>query len=80
MSYTMEDFTRDYIKKHFAKLPATERREILQSLPPKERREVLEALPAEERLAGLTEEQIRHYLEQMTADRPAGSRKLRRKK
>ncbi|HZY84685.1 MAG TPA: hypothetical protein VFE78_07630 [Gemmataceae bacterium] len=53
MSYTMEDFLRDYTKEHFAKLTPQEQREALERLSPERRREVLGALPAEERLAGL---------------------------
>jgi hypothetical protein len=68
MSYTMEDFKRDYIKEHFPNLPPEERREILQSLPP------------EERLAGLSAKQIRKYLDLLTAGRPSPPRKPRRKK
>jgi hypothetical protein len=68
MSYTMEDFKRDYIKEHFAQLTPQEREEVLRSLPP------------EERLAGLSAEQIRQYLELLTARRPAAPSKPRRKK
>jgi hypothetical protein len=60
MSYTMEDFKRDYVKEHFAQLT------------PQEREEVLRSLPAEERLAGLSAEQIRQYLERLTARGTAG--------
>jgi hypothetical protein len=45
MSYTMQDFLRDYFKKHFPKLTAQERRDVLESLAPEERRQVLESLP-----------------------------------
>jgi hypothetical protein len=68
MSYTMEDFKRDYLKEHFAKLT------------PQEQEEFLRALPPEERLAGLSAEQIQQYLERLTARRPTASRKPRRKK
>jgi hypothetical protein len=68
MSYTMEDFRRQYIKDHFAQLTVEEREEVLRSLP------------AEERLAGLSAEQIRQYLDQLTAERPPAGRKPRRKK
>ncbi len=80
MSYTMEDFNRDYIKTHFVKLTADEQREALKSLAPEERREVLQSLPPAERLAGLSAEQIRQYLEQLASDSPAESRKPRRKR
>src|SRR5262249_58693086 len=63
MSFTMEDFNRQYTKEHFAQLTPQEqvealerlspehRREVLQALPPAERREVPRSLPPEERLA-----------------------------
>jgi hypothetical protein len=100
MSFTMEDFQRQYVKEHFARLTPEERREVLESLPPEERRQVLQSLPPEERrqvlqslppeerlagllveqrLAGLSAEQIRQYLDQLTARRSAGTRKPRRK-
>jgi hypothetical protein len=68
MSYTLEDFKRDYIKEH------------LPELPPEERQQVLESLPLEERLAGLSAEQIRQYLQQLDAGHTAQPRKPRRKK
>jgi hypothetical protein len=92
MSYTMEDFRRDYVKEYFPRLSPEERREVLQSLPPGERREVLQSLPPEEqeevvrslpperRLAGLSEEQIQQYLDRLREGRPATSRRPRRKK
>jgi len=128
MPYTVEDFERDYLKKHFARLRPEERQEILRSLSPQEQcealerlpperlqevlellavqerrrvlaslppeeqqellqallpekqRELLKALPLEQRLAGLSEEQIRQYLEQLTAHRPAEPPKPRPKK
>jgi hypothetical protein len=80
MSYTMADFRRDYIKEHFPQLTPEEQEEVLQSLPPEKQQEVLQLLPLEKRLAGLSAEQIRQYLEQLAADRPARPRKQRRKK
>jgi hypothetical protein len=68
MPYTMEDFRRDYFKEHFEKLT------------PEEQQEVLKSLPLEERLAGIPAEQIRQYLEQLTAGRPSRPRKPRRKR
>jgi hypothetical protein len=64
----MEDCQRRYVKEHFAQLT------------PEEQQEVLRALPPEKRLAGLSSEQIRHYLDQLTAAKPAGPHKPRRKK
>lgn len=104
MSYTIQDYRRDFVKEHFPKLTPEERREVLQSLPsqerrevleslspeerrqvleslsPEERRQVLESLPPEERLAGLSAEEIRQYLDQLTAGGPSKPRKPRRKK
>jgi hypothetical protein len=68
MSYTMADFERDYIKEHFPQLT------------PEEQEEVLRSLPVEKRLAGLSKEQIRQYLDQLTVGHPAKPRKPRRKK
>jgi hypothetical protein len=61
-------------------LPPEERRAVLESLPPAEQEAVLQALPPERRLAGLSAEQIRQYLDQLTAGRPARPRKPRRKR
>jgi hypothetical protein len=92
MSYTMEDFNREYVEEHFPQLtpeerrkilqslPPEERREILQSLAPGERREILQSLPPEQRLAGLSAQQIRQYLDQLTAGHSSGSRKPGRKR
>jgi hypothetical protein len=68
MSFTMEDFEREYIKEHLPKLT------------PKERREILEALPAKERLEGLSVQQIREYLDRLAAGNPAQPGKRRRRK
>jgi hypothetical protein len=65
VSFTMEDFNRQYIKEHFAQLTPQEQREALQTLPLEKQQEVLEALPPEvlealppeRRLAGLPPEQ-----------------------
>ena len=67
MPYTMEEFQRQFVKEHFPKLTPEEREDVIKSLPP------------EERLAGLTEEQIRQYLNRLPAERPAAPRKPRRK-
>jgi hypothetical protein len=80
VSFTMADFNRQYIKEPFTQLTPEERREALESLSPEERRKVLQSLPAEELLAVLSADQIRHYLEQLTAARPSQPRKPRRKK
>jgi hypothetical protein len=89
MSYTMQDFTREYLREKLGQLSSADRKQLLRSLPPEDRREVLRAsspeerlagLPPEERLAGLSPQQIRRYLDQLTASRPSRPRKLRRKK
>jgi hypothetical protein len=68
MSFTMEDFRRQFVKEHFPELTLEERREVLNSLPP------------EERLAGLSAEQIRQYLDQLTAGQAPRQPRRRRKK
>jgi hypothetical protein len=92
VSFTMEDFNRQYTIEHFAQLTPEEQRKALQALPPEKREEVLRALspeqrmaglPPEQRLAGLSAEQIEHvrkYLDRLSAGRTAGPRKPRRKK
>jgi hypothetical protein len=77
VSYTMEDFQRQYAKEHFAQLTPEERMEVLEALPPEER---MAGLPPEQRLAGLSPEQIRQYLAQLPPERPAAPRRPRRKK
>ena len=79
MPYTMEDFQRQFVKEHFAKLTPEEREDVIKSLPPEEREDVIKSLPPEERLAGLTEEQIRQYLNRLSAERPVAPHKPRRK-
>jgi hypothetical protein len=80
VAYTMEDFKRDYVKKHFAELTPAERREVFEQFTPAEWRETLESLPPETRLAGLSAEQIRRYLHGLKAGQPTARRKPRRKK
>jgi hypothetical protein len=80
VSFTIEDFNRQYVKDHFARLTPEERREALESLPPDERRNVLQSLPAEELLAVLSADQIRQHLEQLSTGRRSQPRKPRRKR
>jgi hypothetical protein len=89
MSYTMEDFKRDYAIEHFAQWTVEEQRKALKRLAPERLWEVLEVLPPEARLAGLSpearlaglsEEQVRQLLDQMAAGRAAQPRKPRRKR
>ncbi len=81
MSFTMEDFNRQYIKEYFGGgYRQRSKREALQALPLEQQQEVLDALPPERRLAGLSAEQIRQHLEQLTANRSRRTRKPRRKK
>jgi hypothetical protein len=77
MSFTMEDFQRQYAKDHFARLTREEQQEVLKTLPPEQR---LAGLPPEQRLAGLSAEEIRQYLDRLTAKHSATPRKSRRKK
>ncbi len=60
-------------------LPPEKRKDVIRSLPPEEQEDVIRSLPPEKRLAGLTEEQIREYLNRLPAERPAAPRKPRRK-
>ena len=80
MAYTMEDFERQYAKEHFARLTPEEQRQALEALTPERQQKVLESLPPERRLAGLSEEQIRRYLDELSASQSAQPRKPRRKK
>jgi hypothetical protein len=68
MPFTMADFRRQFVKEHFPQLSDEEQEEVLRRLPP------------EKRLAGLTEEQIREYLDRLSSRQPAPKRKPRRKK
>jgi len=68
MSYTMEDFKRDYFKEHFPKLTPEEQRDVLRSLPP------------ENLLGVLSAEQIREYLAEITKGRPTKPRNSRQKR
>ncbi len=77
MSFTIEDFRREYVKKYFAKLTPEEQREVVEKLPLEDR---LVGVPPEQLLARLSPEQIRQYLEQLTADQPTQPRKPRRRK
>jgi hypothetical protein len=80
MPYTMEDFEREYAKKHFPKLTPKEQREALELLTPGQQRDLLKSLPPEERLAGLSADEIRTYLDQLAAGSPTASRKQRKKR
>jgi hypothetical protein len=80
MSFTMEDFQRQYAKEHFKKLTPAERREALESLAPEERREVLQSLPVGELLAFLSAEQVQQLRDQLGGGHPTRPRKPRRKK
>jgi hypothetical protein len=68
MSFTMEDFNRQYIKEHFPKLTPEEQEEVLKSMSP------------ERRLAGLSAKEIRQHLDRLTAGRSEATRPRRRKK
>jgi len=80
MPFTMEDFKREYIQRHFPKLTSEERQATLRRLSPEERQEMLQTLPPEEGLAGLTAEQIREYLDRLSTGQQPPARKPRRKK
>jgi hypothetical protein len=80
MSFTMEDFNRQYIKEHFAQLTLEEQREALERLSAEDRRELLLGLPPEERLVGLSEAQVRQLLDQLAGGGRGQPRKPRRKR
>lgn len=67
MPFTMEDFRRQFLEESF------------QRLSPEEQAGMLRKLPAEQRLAGLTEAQIREYLDRLAGPRTAPPRKPRKK-
>ncbi len=79
MPYTMEDFRRQFVKEHFSELTPEDQRDVINSLPPEALEDVIKSRPPEERLAGLTEQQIRQYLNRLPTERPAPPRKPRRK-
>ncbi len=60
-------------------MPTEEQKDVINSLPPEALEDVIKSLPPEERLAGLTEEQIRQYLDRLPAERAVAPRKPRRK-
>ena len=79
MSHSLKDFQLEYMKEHLPELTPQQRAEVLQALPPEAR---LAGLSPEARLAGLSVEQmeqIRQYLDQVTAVRSTRSRPRRRK-
>jgi hypothetical protein len=80
MSFTMEDFQRQYAKEHFRQLTPQERREALESLAPEERRNVLQSLPVAELLTFLSAEQIQQLRDQLLAEHASEPRKSRRKR
>jgi hypothetical protein len=67
MAFTMADFERQYILDHFPRLTAKEKQQVLEKLSP------------EDRLAGMSAEEIRQYLEKLTAGK-RGTRKPRGKR
>jgi hypothetical protein len=68
MSFTMQDFVRQVMKEEFEEMTPAEREEFLQSVPLKSR------------LAGLSEDQLQEYLNQLKASRKTETRKPRRKR
>jgi hypothetical protein len=79
MSYTMEDFRRDYAKEYFGQLTPEEQREAVERLSPERRQKLIELL-LRDRLAGLSEKQAGQYLDELAGGQPAKPRKPRRKK
>jgi hypothetical protein len=92
MTFTMEDFQRQYAKEHFPKLtpqeqaealqalPPEEQEKVLQALPPQVRRRVLQSLPAEELMTLLSADQIQQLRDRLATAGPTQPRKSRRKK
>ena len=78
VSFTMEDFNRQYIKEHFAQLTPEEQREALQALPPQKRKEVLQALRVEELVTFLSTEQVQQLRDQLLSSRAPQPRKSSR--
>jgi hypothetical protein len=76
MSYTMEDFRRDFAKSFLKDLPPELRREALQSLPPEKR---VEGLSPEQRLEGLSVAEIKKLVEKRKAEGSSRPRKGRRR-
>jgi hypothetical protein len=68
------------VRKVLQALELLELRAFLRSLPAKELREFLKSLPTENRLAGVPTERTQQHVDQLTALRPDGPRKPRRKK
>jgi hypothetical protein len=80
VSFTMEDFNRQYVLEHFEKLTPAERRKALESLTPDEQRTVLQALPGEELLTLLSAEQVQPLRDQLLGSHAPQPRKSRRKR
>jgi hypothetical protein len=92
MTFSVEEFERQYLKERFAKLASEEQRELLQTLTPQELQELFQALPAEawqvvyqalspeDYLARLSDEQIQEYLDQRKRAKSNQPGKPRRKK
>lgn len=80
VSFTMEDFNRQYVKEHFQKLTPAERREALESLAVDERRDVLQSLPVGELLTLLSAEQVQQLQARLLAGHVPPPHKSRRKR
>lgn len=68
MSFTKEDFEREYFKFMWPKLS------------PEEQKEALEDTPLATRLAGVTEEEVQKYFRKRAEDTPNSKGKPKRKK
>lgn len=77
MAFTMEDFQRQYVKDHFERLTPLDVRDLLQSMPHEKRETALRAMTPEQLLTVFSEEELRLYLDKLSAKRPT---KPRRKK
>jgi len=59
MSYTLEEYRQDALRRYLTELTPEELRT---ALPPEQQQRLLASLPPEQRLAGLTPEQLQHLL------------------
>ena len=74
MSYTMEDFRRDFARMSFKELTPEERRLALASLSEEQRQQMLADLSTKEKqelLAGLSVEEIEQYLKRRKKGSPS---------
>jgi len=88
MAYTMADWRRDYDRELLKRMTPEELRQalqglspekVLEALSPEQLRDALRGLSPEARLEGLSPEEIEQVLQKRQAERPARSKKPRRR-